>query len=910
MAVPRWRRYLRLRGLDPGADVDEELRFHLDARREALMTHGLPPEAASCEAARQFGDVDAVRQICIHIEKARVRRMDWRDWLSGCGQDLVYATRQLRGHCGFTLTAILSLALGIGANTAIFTLSDQILLRLLPVERPRELAQLRVDGGHVGSQSGDGVHTFSLPTYLALRDTNTVFSGLTGMALESAGLEAGGRNDLLNIAMVAGNYFDVFGVKPFAGRLLTPDDDRVKLGAPVAVLRYEFWQSRFGGNPAAVGSKIHLNGYPFTVIGVAARGFEGTNAGLPNNIWIPVTMKPALNPTDTAIEDERYSWFYLFGRLKRGVSLAQAEAAMKVTYRQRQQEELQMEYFRKYPDDRQRFMKLTFKLEPAERGQSVLRERFEHPLIILQWVAGAILLIACCNIAGLLLARSAARQREMAIRGALGAGRGRLIRQLLVESLLLVGVSGSAGILVSVWATGVLLRLLASDPSQLSLQASRDLRILAFASALTLLTTMLVSLLPAWHSSGPPADALKESAGAIAGGGSHARLRKVFVGFQVGLSTLLLIVSGLFAQTLGNLRTIDLGFQTTNVATLTVVPATEYTDAQKLQVYRSLIETLATTPGVKAAGANSSPLLTGGHSDGRIRLPDNVKGDNAPQSFFNAITPGYFEALGIPIKAGRDLSWKDWGSGRRYCLVNEMLVADYLPGRNPVGTMLGRGPDAPLDYEVIGVFGNARYHDPRGQIPRQAFFSLDSRIHFASAINIFARIQGDPGAVMPRLRDQVHRVDPNLLITNTGTLEDQLNRRLANERMLAMLSGTFALLAVVLAATGLYGVLSFLVARRDREIGIRVALGARRGRVIRMVLGEMTATFLSGVFAGTAAAFFCGRIVEAQLYGVKPFDSRIFLTGIAVLSLCALPAAALPAWRASRLDPAMVLRHE
>jgi predicted permease len=434
---------------------------------------------------------------------------------------------------------------------------------------------------------------------------------------------------------------------------------------------------------------------------------------------------------------------------------------------------------------------------------------------------------------------------------------------------------------------------------------------MVFALAVTLLTTILVSLLPAVYLSRPAADALKEMAGAIAGSRSNARLRKIFVGFQIGLSTLLLIVAGLFAQTLGNLRTIDLGFQTANVATFTIFTATEYTDAHKLQVFRSLIEALATVPGVKAVGANTSPLLTGGHSDGPIQLPQNVKADNEPHSFFNAITPGYFDALGIPIKAGRNLSWKDWGSGRRYCLVNETLAAAYLADRNPVGTMLGRGSTgAPLDYEVIGVFANARYHDPRGPIPRQTFFSLDSRIHFASAINVFARIQGDPRAALPLLREQVRRVDPALLIANAGTLEDQLNRRLANERMLAMLSAAFAFLALVLAATGIYGVLSSLVAWRHREIGIRIALGARRGRVIRMVLGEMTATFLTGVFAGTAAAFFCGRLVEAQLYGVKPFDSKIFVTGIAALSFCALLAVALPAWRALRLDPAAVLRHE
>ena len=909
--APRWRRYLRLLGIDIAADVDDELRFHLEAKRDELVTRGLAPEAAFHEARRRFGDMRAVRRMCVDIERDRVRKMDWKERPSSWRQDFWYGARQLRRNPVFTLTAIVSLALGIGANTAIFTLSDQILLRLMPVERPRELVELRVDGGHVGSQSGDGVHTFSYPTYLAMRDRNTVFAGLTGQMLDGAGIEVNGRNELLDVALVAGNYFEVFGLKPSAGRLLKPEDDRVKMGSPVVVLRYEFWQARFGGDQSAIGSKIRLNGYPFTIVGIGPPGFEGTDVGYPNNVWIPVTMKGAINPNDTSIEDERYAWFYPFARLKPGVSIAQAEAAMRVTFRQRQEEELKMTYFLKNPEERAKFVKQTFRLEPAERGQSTLRGRFERPLIILQWLVGAILLIACSNIAGLLLARGAGRQREMAIRGAMGAGRARLIRQLLVETLLLVCVSGAAGILMSGWATRALLRLVAADPSHMTLTVSPDMRILAFAFGITLVTTLLVGLLPAWQASRPAADALKESAGAVIGGGSQARLRKAFAGFQVGLSTLLLIVAGLFAETLGNLRHIDLGFQTENVAALTVFTATEYDDARKLQVFRSVVEALATVPGVKAVGANTSQLLTGGRSDGSVHLPGvSAIGNKVPQSFFNSITPGYFETLGIPIKAGRDMTWRDWMSGRRYCLVNEALVKEYFGGRNPVGSMMGRGKDGPLDYEIIGVFGNARYHDPRGPIPKQTFFAMDTRIHFASAMNIFARVQGNPRDAMPLLREQIHRADSNLLIESTGTLEDRLNRRLANERMLALLSAAFALVAVVLAATGLYGVLSFIVARRNREIGIRMALGARRAGVIRLIAGEMSVVILAGLLAGIGVALLCGGFVESQLYGVKPFDWGVFTLSIAVLSACAVLAVAAPAWRASRLDPTLALRHE
>ncbi|HEY7182552.1 MAG TPA: ABC transporter permease, partial [Blastocatellia bacterium] len=822
-------------------------------------------------------------------------------------QDLKYGIRQLRLNPGFTLAAVLSLALGIGANTAIFTLFDQIVLRLLPVRNPRELVQLRVEGGRFGSNSGDGQHTFSHPIYLALRDRNTVFSGLTGQRIENASLVGEDRSEMISVGLVAGNFFNVLGVRPHLGRLLTADDDTARLGHPVAVLQYDFWQKRFAGSPEIVGSTIRLNGSPFTVIGVSAPGFEGTDVGLQTQVWTPVMMKPVITPTWDALDDERYSWFYLFARLKPGVSIEEAQAAMRLLYRQRQEEELQGQYFQKFPEAREPFLRQSFSLIPASRGQSNVRLTFERPLTVLQWLVGFVLLIACTNVANLLLARGAARGREIAIRGALGAGRGRLIRQLFVESLLLALAGGATGLLLSSWMSRGLVRILPYDPANISLSTSPDLRILLFTTGITLATALFFGLIPALQGSRvSPGTVLKEEAGSIAGG--HVRLRKFFVALQVGLSCLLLIGAGLFARTFQNLRNVDLGFNAENVITFGVRPATVYDDARKMQTYRSVVEGLAAVPGVKAVGANRVMLLTGGRSDGNITIP-GVKADD-PSSFFNAVTPGYFEALGIPIKAGRDLRWSDWGGSKKLCLVNEALVNEYLGGANAVGRLMARGARNAPDTEIIGVFGDARYEDVRGRIPRQTFLAMDSAIRDISGVNIFARIHGDPRVVMPQLREQARRIDSNLIVSDMRTLDDQLNRRLSNERLLSFLSVGFAFLASLLAVIGLHGVLSFVVARRTREIGVRIALGAGAGRVIRLIMMEMLPVILIGIVAGVIAGSLCGRFVESQLFGVKAADPLVFAIGVAVLLTASLLAAFIPAWRASRIDPMASLRHE
>ncbi|HEV2666309.1 MAG TPA: ABC transporter permease [Blastocatellia bacterium] len=825
-------------------------------------------------------------------------------------QDLRYGIRQLRLNPGFTLAAVLSLALGIGANTAIFTLFDQIVLRLLPVHNPRELVQLRVEGGRVGSQSGDGRHTFSHPAYLALRDRNTVFSGLTGQLVQTASLVGEDRSEMIRVGMVAGNFFNVLGVQPHLGRLLTPDDDKARLGHPVAVLQYDFWQKRFAGNREIVGSNIRLNGSAFTVIGVSAPGFEGTDVGLQTQVWTPVMMKPVITPTWDALDDERYAWFYLFGRLKPGVSIEQAQAAMRVLYRQRQEEELQGQYFQKFPETREQFLRQSFSLIPASRGQSNIRSTFERPLALLQWLVGFVLLIACANVANLLLARGAARGREIAIRGALGAGRGRLIRQLLVESSLLALAGGTAGLLLSSWMTRGLVRILPYDPANISLSTSPDLRILLFTTGITLATAFFFGLIPAFHGSRvSPGTVLKEEAGSIAGG--HVRLRKAFVALQVGLSCLLLVGAGLFARTFQNLKNVGLGFDTENVVTFGVRPATVYDDARKIQTYRSLVEGLATVPGVKAVGANRQMLLTGGRWDSTITIPGvEAREGREPWSFFNAVTPGYFEALGIPVKAGRDLRWNDWGGSKKLCLVNEALVNEYLGGANAVGRLMAQGTRNTPDMEIVGVFGNARYEDVRGAIPRQVFVAMDTVIRSIGGVNIFALTQGDPRVVMPQLREQTRRIDSNLIVSDMRTLDDQLNRRLSNERLLSFLSVGFALLASLLAVIGLHGVLSFVVARRTREIGIRIALGADKGRVIRLIMMEMAPVILFGIAAGVTTGLLCGRFVESQLFGVKAADPPVFVIGVVILLTASMLAAFVPAWRASRIDPMASLRHE
>lgn len=829
-------------------------------------------------------------------------------------REMRFTVRTLVKSPVFTAAAILSLALGIGANTAIFTLVDQVLLRMLPVDRPQELVQFRLEGGRFGMQSGDGIHTFAYPQYVKFRDRNMVLSGLTGMREESASLVGKDRSEMIGVSLVAGNYFQVLGVRPQIGRLLTANDDIHRNGHPVAVLQYDFWRTRFGGRPDIVGEDVRINGAPFKVVGVAEQGFEGTNTGLPTRIWVPVMMKLAITPTWDAMDDERYAWFYLYGRLKPGVTGEQAEASLKVLYRQMQEEELKGPAFTRFPDMKDRFLKQTFSLIPAAKGQSYLRRRFERPLVVLQWLVGLVLLIACVNVTNLLLARAAGRQREVAIRTAMGATRGQIVRQFLFESVVLAAAGGVAGLLMSRWMAQGLLRLLPFDPDNISLSATPDLRILLVATAVTLATAFVVGLVPAFQGSRTaPASTLKADAGSVAGGHGHVRLRKVLVGVQVGLCTVLVIGSGLFSRSLAELKRVDLGFRSDNLIMFGLRPGTVYDTGRKLQVYRQAIEAMQALPGVTAAGASRTRLMTGGRSDSIITIPGVKDSDrDGPWSYFNAVSPGYFEALGIPVKAGRDFTWNGWGVERKLCLVNETLVKEYMNGESPVGRMMAQGRGETPDMEIIGMFADARYDEIHGQVPRQTFVDMGNRknIETMSSVTVYTRTSRDPRQVIPLIRGAIHRVDSNLVVSDLRLMDEQLNQRLSRERLLSFLSSGFAVLATLLAAVGLYGVLALVVTRRSREIGIRMAMGAKPRSAIGLVLREIAPVIAAGVTVGIACAHAGGRYIESQLFGVKAVDPPVFAAGASVIVAVSLAAAMIPAWRASRIDPSRTLRWE
>jgi len=895
-----WLRFLQRRRRDD--DLAREIDQYIAQETDDNIARGMDPGQARIAALRKFGNRTQTREV--------LYRMNTINWIDALARDLNHGLRQLRLRPGFALAAIASLALGIGANTAIFTLTDQILLRLLPVENPRELVQLRLEGVRAGGNWGDSARTFTYPAYLALRDHNTVFSGLTGERVEFVSLIGQDRSELIQVAMVAGNYFQVLGVRAQLGRLFTPQDDQHLGSHPVCVLQYDFWQTHYQERPDIIGQAIRLNGAPFTVIGVAPPGFEGTDVGRPTKVWAPISMQPAIVPDNPSLTDERASWFYLFARLKPGVSLAQAEAAMTVLYRQRQQEELKQPYFTRFPETRDAFLRQRFSLEPASRGNSGLRSRFERPLILLEYLAGAVLLIACANIAGLLLAGGAARQKELAIRTAIGAGRARVAAQLYVESAILAVAGAVAGLFLGSWLARLLIVSLPYDPGMLSISPTPDARILAFTIAVSALTTILFGVLPAWQNSrAAPVDTLREEAASISGARMQVRLRKLFVGLQVGLSAVLLIGAGLFLRTLVNLRNVDLGIRSGNVVSFHVRPSAPYDDARRIQLYRSLLDAIASVHGVSAVGANRTALFTGGRWDSTLHIPGVAeKNGEQPWSFFNAVTPGYFDALGIPVKLGRAFTWADWGSGKRLALVNETLARQYFEGSPPIGRMIGRGAKSPTDIEIVGVLADSRYHEVRGEVPRQTFLNLDSIIARVAGINVYARSAGDPRHIMTALQAQVAKIDPTLVVSGMRTLDDQINFRIANERILSVLSVAFAILATLLSVVGLHGVLAFLVTRRTREIGIRMALGAKRGAIVRLVAGEMALVIACGLAAGVAAGYACARFFETQLFGVRAHDPVVIIAASAVLLAAAVSATLIPAVQASRLHPMNALR--
>ena len=830
--------------------------------------------------------------------------------MNALSRDIRHAIRSLRQAPGFVLVVVLTLGLGIGANTAIFSLMDQVLLRPLPVHDPSALVLLDGPGAFQGRTVN--LTTFSYPMYVDFRDRNEVFSGVLARFPLSTTVVWRGASERANGELVSGNYFDVLGVRPALGRVLNGADDRVPGAHPIAVLSYGYWQRRFGGDPLVLNQTITVNGHPLTIVGVSARGFAGVQVGQAADVMLPLMMKAQMTPTWNDLDNRRSRWVTVMARLKPGVSRTAAEAAMNVIYRQVNEQEVKdipnnSENFRK------RFVSKHLDVLPGHRGLSDLRREFSTPLIVLMSMVGVVLLIACANVANLLLARTTARQKEIALRLALGAGRGRIIRQQLVESGLLALAGTVGGLLLAWWTGGLLLAALPGDPAARNLSAEPDLRVAGFAIGTGVLTALLFGIVPAIQATRAGViGALKEESGSVAGGGRQARLRRVLVIGQVALSMLLLAGAGLFARSLYNLKWLDPGFRVDDLFVFSIDPSLSgYEGGRLTSLYRRMQEELAAVPGVHSVSMSEVGTLAGDNWSQTVRVDgyEAKEGEDLNPSV-DGVGPRYFETMGIPLVSGREFTERDVIGAPKVAIINETMAKYFFGSSNPIGRRFGFGRGKPTDIEIVGVAKDVRSVELRDQPPRYVYipYAQDDSV---TQLTFYVRaVRDDGGAIAAGIRQSVRRLDPNLPIFNMKTMAVQIDESLFVERMVAVLSVAFGALATLLAAIGLYGVMSYAVTRRTREIGIRMALGAERGRVLWLVLREVAAMALAGIVGGLAAALWLTRQVQSQLYGLSPNDPLTLGIAMGLLAAVAIASGYIPARRATTIDPMIALKQQ
>ena len=827
--------------------------------------------------------------------------------------DLKFVLRSLSQSPLFVLVALLSLALGIGANSAIFSLMDQVLLRSLPVKDPKQLVWMDWDGSFRGRMMND--HAFSYPMYQTFRDKNPgLFTGVASRFVTTVDLQKDkGTPNRARAELVSGSYFDVLGVGPAMGRLLEPKDDLVKDGSPYVVLSYGLWMNRFGGDANILNQAILINGHPMTVVGVTQQGFKGFEVGVNSELFIPMMMKRQVTPLWDDLDNKRSIWLNIFGRLRPGVSTKQALAAMTVLYHQQLSQELTemtnlSERFRKrYPQN-------TLKLMPAASGMSGLREQFSTPLMVLMCMVGTLLLIACGNIANLLVARAVARQKEISIRLSLGASSAAIIRLVLLESLLLSIAGGLLGLLVSAWTGALLLRALPFDDATQLFTSGPDLRVVLFTVGLSGATAIVFGLLPAFQATHPDTfTTLKNEAGNVSASGGQLRLRKILVTAQITLSLLLLIGAGLFARSLYNLMSLNPGVETERMLTFSVDPTLSgYSSTRIYSLYREVAGDLAKLPGVTAVSAAEASILSGDQNMNTTSAEgfEAKEGENLnPNS--NTTLPGFFTALGIPLVSGRDFGDRDDLGAPKVAIVNESFVNFYFKGRNPLGRHIGFGDPKStlLDMEVVGVVKDAKLTDLKEK-PTRYVFTPALQNKDLGGMTFFIRTTGDAATVGTMIDQVVSRVDATLPVFNVKTLHQQANETHYIDRMVSFLSAAFGLLATLLAAVGLYGVMSYAVARRTKEIGIRIALGAPSKDVLWSVMREVLLLSAIGIAIAIPIALGLGRYIQSQLYGLQALDPVTISACVLLLAAVSSLAGWIPAHRATRVDPITALRYE
>lgn len=830
--------------------------------------------------------------------------------MQGVSSELKFVLRSLAKSPLFTGVAVLSLALGIGANSAIFSLLDQVMLRSLPVKDPQQLVSLDWDGAFSGFAWGP--HTFSYPMYTAFRDnTNTVFSGV--MARFGAQIDVGwkGAAERANAELVSGNYFQVLGVGTALGRPLTPGDDSLRNADPYVVLSYGYWQKRFGGNTGVLNQTVYVNGHPMTVVGLAQRGFKGADPGQIADVFVPMMMKAIVTPTWDKMDDRLAIWLNILARLKPGVSASRAEAAATILYRQEQLEDLKVNSHatRKF---RRSYLKNKFTLVNAGRGLSSIRDQFSTPLLVLMAMVGTLLLIACGNVANLLVARAAARQKEIAVRRSLGASTLAIVRMVLIESLVLSLSGGALGLLVASWSASILMQILPLGSIAPLISTAPDRRILLFTFAVSIATAVVFGLIPALQIAKPDlVQALKNETRSVIGG--QLKLRKGMVAAQIALSLLLLIGAGLFARSLYKLMATATGMRTDHVLSFSIDPSLSgYSDRKARSLFQSLQAQLTALPGVQAASAAEDSLLANNQEMDTTRAEGHPykEGENLNPTV-NHVLPGFFSTMGIPLLAGREFTNRDLFGAAKVAIVNESFARFFFRNRNPLGLHIGFGDPLTVktDMEIVGVVKDIKQVDLK-RPPENQVWTPSLQSEHPSNITFYLRTFTEPDVMASQVRTTVRRIDPSLPVFDVKTLTAQINETQYVDRLISMLSAAFGILATLLAAVGLYGLVAYTVARRTPELGIRMALGAQRSTVLKLVMREVFVLTGIGIGVALPLALGLGRLVEKQLFEIPPADPVTLLGATGLLAVVAMLAGYLPALRATRIDPAIALRWE
>jgi predicted permease len=881
-------------------EMDDELRFHLERQAEKYVKSGMTRAEATRRARLEFGGTDQVKEECRDARGVRL--------LETLVQDIRYGLRMLAKNPGFTAVAVLTLALGIGANTAVFSLVDAIMVQKLPVHKPDELVQI----ASVNPSSTELItNGFSYTAYQDFRRNRQAFTDLFAFTSDTMNFRFGGSSERVAAEMVSGSYYSTLGVKALLGRTIQEEDDRTTGGNSVAVLSCAFWRRRFGSDPSILGKAVFLGDTAFTVVGITPPEFFGLSRGRSVDVYVP--MRTVASQLDATVLTDPEAWWLsgIIGRLKPGYTTAQAQAELELPFRRFLDAQTRVRTLWPASDGRA-FFTQKVGLLPAARGLYDLRWEFSDQLHILIAVVGLVLLIACANTATLLLARATARQQEMVVRLALGAGRRRLMQQLLTESLLLSLSGGSAGLLVGAWAHRALMFCLFRNPSSTYLAFQIDQRVLGFTLAVSFFTGIVFGVLPALHATQVELSPLLKAGGRAAVGAAGMKPAKALLVFQVAASLLLLVTTGLFLRTLRNLQKQNPGFSQENVLLMRIDPGPRYyTRATTLETYRKLLERLSAIPGVDSAALASNFVFGAGGWWKTVWVEGHDYSPNEDQmAGNNDVSPGFFRTVGVPLLLGREFDSRDHSGSPLVVIVNEAFVRRYFARVNPIGRHLGdNGPTSRGKYEIVGVVANSKYGSLRDHIFPTVYQCIFQTPEDQPAV-LHVRTKGNPEAFAAGVPKEIRNLNPDFVVFDVRTLAEQVSSSLHQERVFAVLTAVFGALALLLACIGIYGVVAYSVVSRTSEIGIRVALGAKRVQILWMVLREVLALAAGGLAAGVAACFASGRIIANQLFGLKPADPETMLVASLALAMVAALSAYLPARRATKVDPMVALRYE